>query len=180
MWFIFPQIGGLGHSDLAIKFSILNKDEAKAYLDHPILGPRLHECTTMVLKANARSIAKIFSSPDDLKFRSSMTLFSFAAPGTVFSQALEKFFDGHGDPATLAPLTVDSKGDFVRFVEELRADLAKNPDEWENPTLDRFLEAMAAWVTASDNFYRNTGRPVPDNVSWRFFAEALAAARTYE
>jgi|SRR6266853_5496195 hypothetical protein len=65
-------------------------------------------------------------------------------------------------------------------VEGLRADLTDNPDEWENPTLDRFLEAMAAWVAASDNYYRNTGRPYPDNVSWRLFAEVLAAARSYE
>jgi hypothetical protein len=78
------------------------------------------------------------------------------------------------------PENVNSKSDFAQFVEELRADLAKNPDEWENPTLDRFLEALAAWVAASDNFSRNTARPLPDSVSWRFFAEALAAARIYE
>jgi hypothetical protein len=79
-----------------------------------------------------------------------------------------------------APESVNSKSDFVQFVEGLRADPGKNPDEWENPTLDSFLEAMAAWVTASDDSYRNTGRPVPDNVSWRVFAEVLAAARIYE
>jgi uncharacterized protein (DUF1810 family) len=104
MWFIFPQIRGLGHSELAIQFSILDQNEAKAYLDHPILGPRLHECTTMVLEADARSVAEIFGSPDDLKFRSSMTLFDFVAPGTVFGQALKKFFDGRGDQITLAAL----------------------------------------------------------------------------
>jgi uncharacterized protein (DUF1810 family) len=104
MWFVFPQIRGLGHSPLAIRYSISNQDEAKAYLDHPILGRRLHECTMMVLHANARSIAEIFSWPDDLKFRSSMTLFDFVAPGTVFGQALKNFFDGHADPATLAAL----------------------------------------------------------------------------
>jgi uncharacterized protein (DUF1810 family) len=104
MWFIFPQIKGLGHSKLAMQFSILNQEEARAYLRHPILGPRLHECTTMVLKTDARSIAEIFGSPDDLKFRSSMTLFDFVAPGTVFGQALRKFFDGQGDQTTLAAL----------------------------------------------------------------------------
>lgn len=104
MWFIFPQISGLGHSKLAMQFSILDQEEARAYLRHPILGPRLHECTTMVLKTDARSIAEIFGSPDDLKFRSSMTLFDFVAPGTVFGQALRKFFDGQGDQTTLAAL----------------------------------------------------------------------------
>ena len=104
MWFIFPQIMGLGRSDLAEKFSILDQEEAEAYLDHQILGPRLQECTKLVLRADARSIAEIFGHPDDLKFRSSMTLFDFAVPGTVFGQALKKFFDGRGDQATLAIL----------------------------------------------------------------------------
>ena len=80
----------------------------------------------------------------------------------------------------MTPESVNSKRDFVQFVEELHADLAESPDEWENPTLDRFLEAIAAWASASDNYYRNTARPVPDNASWRFFAEVLAAARSYE
>ena len=78
------------------------------------------------------------------------------------------------------PENVNSKSDFVRFVEELRADLLEKPDAWENPTLERFLEAMAAWVAASDNYYRNTGRPFPDDVNWGFFAEVLAVARIYE
>jgi uncharacterized protein (DUF1810 family) len=104
MWFIFPQIRGLGHSELAMQFSILNQREARAYLQHKILGPRLNECTTIVLKVDAGSIAEIFDSPDDLKFRSSMTLFDFVAPGTVFHEALKKFFDGQGDQLTLAAL----------------------------------------------------------------------------
>jgi hypothetical protein len=73
-----------------------------------------------------------------------------------------------------------STNDFIRFVESLRADLAEKPSEWENPTLDRFLEAMAAWVAASDHYFLNSKRPIPDTVSWRFLAEALAAARSYE
>jgi hypothetical protein len=85
-----------------------------------------------------------------------------------------------GGAVNSKPECVNSRSDFVQFVEGLRADLAENPDEWENPTLDRFLEAMAAWVAASDNACRNTGCPVPDNISWRFFAEALAAAQIYE
>jgi uncharacterized protein (DUF1810 family) len=104
MWFIFPQIRGLGASERSVTFSILNQQEAKAYVQHPILGPRLYECTTMVVKINARSVADIFPSPDDLKFRSSMTLFDIVAPETVFGQALKKFFGGRGDQATLAAL----------------------------------------------------------------------------
>jgi len=104
MWFIFPQMIGLGRSDTAVEFSILDQEEAKAYLDHEILGPRLYECTSLVLKADARVIADIFRYPDDLKFRSSMTLFDFVAPGTVFGEALKKFFNGRGDRATLAEL----------------------------------------------------------------------------
>jgi uncharacterized protein (DUF1810 family) len=110
MWFIFPQIRGLGHSTNAKRFSILHEEEARAYLHHPILGLRLHECTMMVLKVRARSIVEIFDWPDDLKFRSSMTLFDFVAPGTVFGQALEKFFDGRGDPTTLAALDKTTSG----------------------------------------------------------------------
>jgi uncharacterized protein (DUF1810 family) len=104
MWFIFPQIIGLGSSDAAVEFSILDQEEAKAYLDHEILGTRLYECTTLVLKADARLITDIFRHPDDLKFRSSMTLFDFVAPGTVFGEALKKFFNGRGDRATLTEL----------------------------------------------------------------------------
>jgi uncharacterized protein (DUF1810 family) len=109
MWFVFPQIIGLGHSDTAVKFSISNIEEAKAYLQHPILGPRLRECTSMVLKAGTRSIGEIFESPDDVKFRSSMTLFDYIAPGEVFGQALQTFFEGRADRATLAPLTRSTK-----------------------------------------------------------------------
>jgi uncharacterized protein (DUF1810 family) len=104
MWFILPQLGGLGHSEFAVRFSISGRDEARAYLQHSILGPRLRECTTMVLRAETKAIAEIFSSPDDLKFRSSMTLFDFVKPGTVFGQALSKFFDGRGDQTTLSAL----------------------------------------------------------------------------
>jgi hypothetical protein len=92
--------------------------------------------------------------------------------------ALAFYLMGLGPKMT--PESVNSKSDFVQFVEGLCADLAENPDEWENPTLDRFLDAIAAWAAASDNYYRNTAHPVSDNVSWRFFAEVLAAARSYE
>ena len=78
------------------------------------------------------------------------------------------------------PKDVNTKAEFVRFLGKLQADLKRNPDGWENPTLDRYLEAMASWVDDSDGYYRNTNQPVPAKISWRFFAEMLAAARMYE
>jgi uncharacterized protein (DUF1810 family) len=105
MWFVFPQIRGLGHSAMAVKFAISGAAEARAYLAHPVLAPRLVECTNVVLQTEGRSIEEIFGAPDDLKFRSSMTLFDIVAPGTVFGAALRRFFAGQGDPATLAALS---------------------------------------------------------------------------
>ena len=105
MWFIFPQIAGLGSSQLARKFAISSLAEASAYLAHPILGPRLIECTTLVNQVERRSIEQIFGYPDDLKFRSSMTLFAHAcADNGVFLDALQKYFSGGLDPATIARL----------------------------------------------------------------------------
>jgi uncharacterized protein (DUF1810 family) len=104
MWFVFPQIEGLGRSELSVKFAISGRREAKAYLDHATLGPRLRECTTLVLKADAKPIERIFGSPDDMKFQSCMTLFDAVAPGTVFGEALEAFFAGRRDQLTLDAL----------------------------------------------------------------------------
>jgi uncharacterized protein (DUF1810 family) len=105
MWFIFPQIAGLGSSQLARKFAISSLAEAAAYLAHPILGPRLAECTGLVNLIEGRPIEEIFGYPDDLKFRSSMTLFAHITPDNqVFIDALQKYFIGQFDPATLARL----------------------------------------------------------------------------
>jgi uncharacterized protein (DUF1810 family) len=105
MWFIFPQIKGLGSSAMAMKFAIASRGEAQAYLDHPILGPRLRQCTRLVIAAPERSIEQILGYPDDLKFRSSMTLFAaVAADGKEFADALDKFYGGKADPATLERL----------------------------------------------------------------------------
>lgn len=105
MWFIFPQLAGLGHSAMARRFAIASLDEAKAYLAHAVAGARLRECSGLVLAVHERSIHEIFGSPDDLKFRSSMTLFSRADPGEpVFHECLRKYFAGQGDPQTLALL----------------------------------------------------------------------------
>jgi uncharacterized protein (DUF1810 family) len=90
MWYIFPQIRGLGSSSLSIKFAISSREEAQAYLKHPVLGERLRECTGLVLKTRSRSIKDIFGSPDDLKIRSSMTLFAkIARNNKVFVDAIE-------------------------------------------------------------------------------------------
>jgi uncharacterized protein (DUF1810 family) len=105
MWFIFPQIMGLGSSPLARKFAISSLAEAAAYLQHPILGPRLIECTRLVNLIEGRPIQQIFGYPDDLKFRSSMTLFAHAAgENQLFVDALQKYFKGEFDPTTLARL----------------------------------------------------------------------------
>lgn len=105
MWFIFPQIKGLGHSALAHKFGISSLAEAKAYLEHPLLGARLRECSRLVAAVDGRSIDEIFGFPDNMKFRSSMTLFARAAPdGQVFNDCLRKYFGGEPDPSTLAQL----------------------------------------------------------------------------
>jgi uncharacterized protein (DUF1810 family) len=105
MWFIFPQIEGLGSSPLARKFAVSSRSEAAAYLAHPILGPRLAESTRLVNLVEGQPIEQIFGYPDDLKFRSSMTLFAHATPDNrIFVDALQKYFRGEFDPATLARL----------------------------------------------------------------------------
>ena len=105
MWFVFPQVAGLGHSDMAKRYALSSLAEAKAYLAHPVLGPRLRECTALVNGVDGRSINDIFGYPDDLKFHSSMTLFARAAGDDhVFADALEKYFDGTPDKQTLQRL----------------------------------------------------------------------------
>jgi uncharacterized protein (DUF1810 family) len=102
MWFVFPQYKGLGYSSMASRYAISSREEAAAYLQHSILGTRLRECTELVNLVVGRSIEQIFGYPDDLKFRSSMTLFAEADPGEeVFGTALQKYFDGERDPRTL-------------------------------------------------------------------------------
>ena len=95
MWFIFPQMQGLGHSPMAQKYAIASREEAAAYLQHPILGPRLRECTELVNRIEGRSVEQIFGYPDDLKFRSCMTLFAGAtADNQIFKDALKKYYPG--------------------------------------------------------------------------------------
>ena len=105
MWFIFPQLKGLGRSETAIEFAIQSRQEAEAYLNHPVLGPRLRTCTELVTAVEGRSIEQIFGYPDDLKFHSSMTLFATAASDNqIFKAALEKYFAGELDPVTIERL----------------------------------------------------------------------------
>jgi len=103
MWFIFPQIAGLGHSSTARFYAIQSLEEARAYLAHPVLGPRLRECTGLVNAARGRTAAEIFGYPDDLKFRSSMTLFAHAAPenNQEFLNALWRYYNGEFDRKTI-------------------------------------------------------------------------------
>jgi uncharacterized protein (DUF1810 family) len=103
MWFIFPQIAGLGQSDMARRYAIASTDEAAAYLADPVLGPRLRTCAAAVAAHDDRPADAIFDYPDNLKFHSSMTMFADVAPDeAVFQTCLDRFFDGAGDPATLA------------------------------------------------------------------------------
>jgi uncharacterized protein (DUF1810 family) len=101
MWFVFPQLKGLGRSATAQHYGIASKAEAQAYWAHPLLGPRLKQCTDLVLAVDGRSAQQIFGPPDDLKFRSSMTLFAQATGEPVFTRALQKYFDGEADPRTI-------------------------------------------------------------------------------
>ena len=102
MWFVFPQLRGLGRSPMAQRYGIDNLDEARAYLGHAILGPRLMESIEAVMGVSCRTLHEIFGSPDDIKFRSSMTLFATAnGHGSLFRQPLERYCGGQMDPATL-------------------------------------------------------------------------------
>jgi uncharacterized protein (DUF1810 family) len=109
MWYIFPQLAGLGSSPTAQRYAIGSLAEARAYLDHPLLGERLRSCTQLVNRISGRSVQEIFGYPDYLKFRSSMTLFARAAASRVepFSEALAKYFAGEEDPLTRELLDTD-------------------------------------------------------------------------
>lgn len=104
MWFVFPQIAGLGHSAMAQRYAIASRAEAEAYLVHPVLGARLRDCTALALRHKNRSAHEIFGSPDDVKFRSCMTLFAAVSDDPLFGGALAAFFGGRPDGATLARL----------------------------------------------------------------------------
>ncbi|MGE0358092.1 MAG: DUF1810 domain-containing protein [Burkholderiales bacterium] len=111
MWFVFPQFEGLGLSATSRRYAIRSLDEARAYLAHPVLGARLLECTRATNTLAGRSAHEIFGSPDDRKLCSSMTLFELAAgPGSEFSKALEKYFDGRRDAKTLELVRLASPG----------------------------------------------------------------------
>ncbi|SDB73023.1 DUF1810 domain-containing protein [Belnapia rosea] len=102
MWFVFPQLRSLGRSSTAQHYGIASLAEAQAYMAHPLLGPRLMECTELVCAVQHRSAREIFGSPDDLKLRSSMTLFAAAQPeATVFADVLHRYFEGRADQLTI-------------------------------------------------------------------------------
>ncbi len=109
MWFVFPQIEGLGSSSTSRRYSIKSVAEAEAYLAHPVLGRRLTEAVEAVLGVEGRSAHDIFGSPDDMKLRSCVTLFTHVSPpGSVFERVLDKYFHGEPDPRTLRLLGADS------------------------------------------------------------------------
>lgn len=105
IWYVFPQLRGLGRSEMAERYGISGIDEARAYLAHPLLGARLEDCVRALLSHRGRPVRHIMVSPDDLKLRSSMTLFQAAAPAQpLFAEVLQAFYDGEADPATLQRL----------------------------------------------------------------------------
>lgn len=105
MWFIFPQIAGLGRSSMARQYALGSEAEARAYLAHPLLGSRLRECAALVANVEGRSAHEIFGDPDDMKLHSSLTLFTHSAPGDAILRAcLDKYFGGQDDAATVALL----------------------------------------------------------------------------
>ena len=108
IWFIFPQIHGLGYSAMSQRFAISGLDEAKAYLAHPLLGARLRDCTALVNAVEGRSLNAILGDPDDMKFHSSVTLFAEAGGGAVFHDALNRYFAGKPDQATLDRIKADA------------------------------------------------------------------------
>ena len=108
IWFVFPQLRGLGRSATAQHYGISSLEEARAYLAHPVLGPRLRDCTRLVAATDGRSVDEIFGWPDNLKVRSSMTLFSHAtADNGDFRAVLDKFYAGEDDPATVELLRTE-------------------------------------------------------------------------
>ena len=110
MWYVFPQLDGLAFSSTAKHYAIKSLDEARAYLDHPLLGPRLLECAEATLDVEGRSAREIFGSPDDLKLRSCATLFaSVLPPGSVFERVLAKYYGGMRDDKTLHLLGIRPK-----------------------------------------------------------------------
>ena len=107
MWYIFPQIDGLGYSQTSMFYALSGKDEAAAYLAHPVLGPRLIECTALACKHAGKGAKHLFGAPDDLKFQSSVSLFSRAKPShPIFAEALDMFFGGVACQATLETLRI--------------------------------------------------------------------------
>ena len=102
MWFVFPQLAGLGSSSTTRAYAVSGLDEAQAYLAHPVLGPRLREAAQLAMAVPGRTASEVFGHPDDLKLRSSMTLFARAAPdNAVFADVLDRYFDGAPDPRTV-------------------------------------------------------------------------------
>ena len=101
MWYVFPQIDGLGQSPMSRRYSIKSATEAKAYLEHPILGARLRECFTVLNGLRERSAHEIFGSPDDMKLRSCATLFAQVSGEKIFTDVIEEYFDGEQDDQTV-------------------------------------------------------------------------------
>lgn len=110
MWFVFPQLAGLGSSTMARRYAISSMAEARAYLAHPLLGARLRDCCDLLLQLPGKDAHAVFGSPDDLKLHSCLTLFDIASPADVFARCLRKYFGGAPDPATTQLLAATAGG----------------------------------------------------------------------
>jgi excisionase family DNA binding protein len=177
IWFIFPQVAGLGRSEMSRFYGIASLDEARAYLDHPVLGPRLRECVHAVLATSGASADQIFGSLDAMKVRSSMTLFHRAAPGEpLFREVLERFYGGVADAATDAMLTVPEAArragrnpeTIRRWIREgkLRARKVGTQHVLEEADLAEMIGAGADTVELPPEWQRTFwGGPMPDVVA---------------
>ncbi len=169
MWFILPQIAGLGQSLTSRQFAIRDRAEAQAYLEHPVLGPRLLQCVSALLALSGCSASDVFGYPDDLKLKSSATLFAeVSTPGSLFEQLLEKYFDGQRDPKTLQLLGDDPGRSRVRLatlgdepiLRALRLEALSDAPEAFGSTHDRELarttEDWQRWMSPGVTFILDT------------------------
>jgi uncharacterized protein (DUF1810 family) len=202
MWFIFPQLKGLGHSAMANHYGISSRREAEAYLAHPTLGTRLGHCTGLVLALEGRDIEQIFGSPDDLKFRSSMTLFArIDAPGSVFAAALEKYFARKPDQLTIdrlsesTPSTWTVLPTFIPHVSGERWDhrtcrvikssksatTLKKMEETAkvqfHPDAAARLNELAQEILQSVSSLKNSGLEIEHDPGWRVVARVFLPTR---
>jgi len=186
MWYIFPQIAGLGHSVLSIFYAIKDFDEAREYLAHPVLGKRLWEISKALLELDMNDPAEVFGSPDDLKLRSCMTLFDAVEPESVFDKVLLKFFDGGRDERTLKILADQINPINCHIVESIKATNDKSVNKRTLPLLGAICgDIIGSWYefcsTKSKDFdlFNSGSRFTDDTVCSIAIADALMNGNSF-